>query len=119
MNYILMLGLLISTYASAEVLNCVSDDGEYSFVTDVDFAAKKMAHIEYFQNGKKYQTFSNLKMLHSRSIFTGNKSNYEVLFPESARYMTFIIEKNKTVHGVFLPRNSVVSFERSMSCSSL
>jgi len=111
--------LMVSQLASAEVLNCISEDDIYTFVTDVDFQAKKMNRIEYFHKGVSYKTFENLNLIHDRSVFTGRKDTYEVTFPESARYMTFIHERNGNIHGFFLPKNSIFSFERMMTCQIL
>lgn len=119
MKYLLAFSFFVTSSIFAQTMECISTDGEYSFVTTVDFAARKMDKIEYFRYGSKYKSFENLKLVHERSIFTGRKDNYEVVFPESARYMTFIIEKDGNIHGYFLPKNSILSVERNMTCKNI
>ena len=100
----------------AETMKCVSEDAKYEIVAEIDFETKKIELMEYFKNGAKYMEFTDLDMTHSRTIFTGRKDSYDVVFAQSALYMELIMENDGKVHGNFLPTNSILSFERQISC---
>ena len=61
-----------------------------------------------------YKKFSNLEIEVSEGK---KKDSYEVLFYKGALYMSLEREKGSDIaHGEFIPKNSILSFERRIDC---
>ncbi len=116
MKYLLMMGLIFSQFAQAEVIKCISEDNKFEIVANVDFENKKVENMDYFKNGVKYLSFSNLDMDYSNNIFTGRRDTYSVLFSQSALYMELVVGKTGSIYGNFLPKNSIIAIERAIYC---
>lgn len=119
MKFLIVLAALSTQFAHASIIQCLSDDNEFTITADIDFGDKKVHSMEYFREGTKYLEFSNLDMDYSNNIFTNRRDFYEIRFNASALYMDLFVDKNGVISGWFLPKNSILAFERKITCQMI
>jgi hypothetical protein len=121
MKKLILIALLSLPFASsfAGNMKCLSDDERYEIRASLDVSEKIIHSMEYFKDGKSYMKFSALELDISKGK---KKDSYEVLFYKGALYLGLERAKNadgslsEYASGEFLPKNSILSFERKIDC---